>query len=99
MKRLGSADIGVSISLLFPKLPLVAGGGGLAKGFGGPVAPALIIAPALGDGGGRTGPWPGSRIGVSMFAGSRSMEVSAVFSSSEVSKGICTFSLGRLTSD
>ena len=34
----------------------VPGGGGLANGFGGPCAPALRIAPAEGDGGGKTTP-------------------------------------------
>jgi len=55
MKRLGSADFGVSTSL-YDELLLseVLGGGGLAKGFFGPVGPALSIALALGDcGGGR----------------------------------------------
>jgi hypothetical protein len=58
--RLGRAEIGVSILLLLLYALLfwlaVPGGGGRAKGFGGPVAPALRIAPADGDGGGRTTP-------------------------------------------
>jgi hypothetical protein len=47
--------MGVSISLRLPYAPL-AGGGGRAKGFGGPEAPALIRELALGEGGGRTTP-------------------------------------------
>lgn len=45
--------------------PVVPGGGGRAKGFGGPDAPALINALAEGDGGGRTtAEWPPSLAGV-----------------------------------
>ncbi len=56
----GSAEMGVSI-LLPPygwwfELALLVGGGGRAKGFGGPCAPALRMALALGDGGGNTTP-------------------------------------------
>jgi hypothetical protein len=50
----------------------VPGGGGRAKGFGGPWAPALSSAPADGDGGGKTTPvWVGSdfvRAGVAVTA-------------------------------
>lgn len=62
-KRLGNADIGVSMLLLLLYAlvfctvgAVVAGGGGRANGFGGPVAPALWIALAEGEGGGRTTP-------------------------------------------
>lgn len=44
--------MGVSISLRLPYAPLLAGGGGRAKGFGGPVAPALMRELADGEGGG-----------------------------------------------
>jgi hypothetical protein len=55
--RLGSAEIGVSISrLLLPYELLFVGGGGRANGFGGPVAPALKSELALGEGGGNTTP-------------------------------------------
>lgn len=59
-KRLGRAEMGVSMLLLLAYALLfcvaVPGGGGLANGFGGPCAPALRIAPAEGDGGGKTTP-------------------------------------------
>lgn len=62
-KRLGSAEMGVSMLLLLACALLlvlctvvVPGGAGLANGFGGPWAPALRMAPADGDGGGRTMP-------------------------------------------
>jgi hypothetical protein len=42
--------------LRLPYELLFDGGGGRAKGFGGPVAPALINEFALGDGGGKTTP-------------------------------------------
>ena len=61
MYRLGSAETGVSMSRprfesyasRFCELELV-GGGGRAKGFGGPAAPADKTADAEGDGGGNT---------------------------------------------
>lgn len=54
MYREGSADAGVSIKLWACGLLL---GGGRAKGFGGPVAPAdNNVVAAEGDGGGRTIP-------------------------------------------
>lgn len=53
---LGNAEIGVSaLSFLLPN-ELLTGGAGRANGFGGPEAPALSRALALGDGGGRTTP-------------------------------------------
>src|ERR1700760_1820764 len=108
MKRLGSAEMGVSSSrvefeLLPPPAPLVDGGSGRANALGGPVAPAERSAEAEGDGGGSTGPGvrPGSRIGVSMLlAVARfllSEEVSPPFplsASSASSAGICTLSFG-----
>ena len=48
--------MGVSISLREPYEPLFCGGGGRAKGLGGPVAPADMREFALGEGGGRTTP-------------------------------------------
>jgi hypothetical protein len=48
--------MGVSISFRFPYEPLTGGGAGRANGFGGPEAPALNRALALGDGGGSTTP-------------------------------------------
>lgn len=48
--------MGVSISPRLPYEPLFVGGAGRAKGFGGPVAPALMIELALGEGGGKTTP-------------------------------------------
>jgi hypothetical protein len=48
--REGSAEMGVSISLRLPYELLLAGGGGRAKGFGGPVAPALRREFADGEG-------------------------------------------------
>ena len=92
------------MSLLFPKEPLLTGGAGRAKGLGGPVAPALSNALALGEGGGRTTPeaFPGSP-----FTGAGcgapavvSFEDEFAVSSppSDCSLGICTFSRGRLAS-
>jgi hypothetical protein len=108
MKRLGSAEMGVSSSRvefapLPPPVPLVEGGSGRAKGFGGPVAPAERSAEADGDGGGSTGPGvrPGSRIGVRMLLAVAifllSEDVSPPFplsASSASSAGICTLSFG-----
>lgn len=56
----GNADIGVSmlLLLLYELLFACDGGCGRANGLGGPDAPALKIALALGDGGGRTTPVP-----------------------------------------
>lgn len=96
MNLLGSAEIGVSRSLLLPpKVPLVAGGAGRANGFGGPVAPALNNAlAALGEGGGNTAP---ARIGVTALpvVVACGDDPAVCFSSSECSLGICTFSRGR----
>jgi hypothetical protein len=88
-----------------PLAPLVGGGSGRAKGFGGPEAPAERSAEAEGDGGGRTGPGvsPGSRMGVRMLleflfevAAVRLSEAVSVpgFSSASSSAGICTLSFG-----
>ena len=110
----GKAEMGVSILLLFPLLlpngrspcPVLIGGAGLAKGLGGPVAPALSMALAEGEGGGSTTPeWFGS-LG---FAGGllsppppplecradATAEPSSA-SSSDCSAGIWTLSWGRL---
>lgn len=53
MKRLGKAEMGVSMLLLGAA---EVGGFGRANGFGGPCAPALSRALALGEGGGSTTP-------------------------------------------
>lgn len=76
------------------------GGGGRANGFGGPWAPALSIAPADGDGGGKTTPGrPFSALpfaGVEVLFPAESRDESAVaLPPSEVSLGICTFNCGR----
>lgn len=103
-KRLGSAEIGVSMLLLLLYALLfcvvVPGGGGRANGLGGPWAPALRIAPADGDGGGKTTPvWFVSAFafaGVSAFpAESREVDSAVALPRSEFSLGICTFSCGR----
>lgn len=119
-KRLGRAEIGVSIVLdalplvvdVFPLYPLpcdwVTGGGGRANGFGGPWAPALRIAPAEGEGGGKT-TLPGGGLSppftpvVLLPAESReddspvaSPVASPALPTSELSLGICTFNCGRL---
>lgn len=77
----------------------VLGGGGRANGFGGPWAPALRIAPADGEGGGRTTPVGGlSLAGVAALfpAESREDESAVALPRSEFSLGIWTFSCGRL---
>ena len=60
--RDGNADMGVSMLLLLLLYDWPCegppGGCGRANGFGGPDAPALRIALALGDGGGKTTPVP-----------------------------------------
>lgn len=114
-KRLGRAEMGVSMLLLLlleyaaPALfweedvTTADGGGGRAKGFGGPWAPALRRALAEGEGGGRTTPeWPVSelpRAGVAaVFPVDSRGEDSAVAlpASSEFSLGIWTFRRGLL---
>lgn len=80
----GSADIGVSISLNAAASRLEAcgfvliGGAGRAKGLGGPCAPALKSAPALGEGGGRTTPCEGGWWPAAVLAGCDVEEPSAV---------------------
>lgn len=110
-KRLGRAEIGVSM-LLFEAYEVVltvfcaavvVGGGGLANGFGGPVAPALSIALADGDGGGRTTPlwFPSCALAgvVTLFPPeSRDDDSAVALPRSEFSEGICTLSCGRFES-
>lgn len=108
---LGRADIGEATpsfhSLL---LGCLLGIFGRAKGFAGPVAPALRTAPALallGDGAGSTIPevWVGSS--APGFAGVAMVDLdvslgeasSALLASSDASPGICTRSCGRFASD
>lgn len=64
IKRDGSAEIGVAMSLRSRSPFDCEGGGGRANGFLGPVAPADNRADADGDGGGNRGP---SRIGVNVL--------------------------------
>lgn len=107
-KRLGNAETGVSILLLLAYAVLfcaapavVPGGGGLANGFGGPCAPALRMAPADGDGGGRTTPGglvselPLAGVCVLFPAESRADDSPVALPRSEFSLGICTVSFGR----
>ena len=98
----GSAEIGVSMSLKpagasrFAACGFVdMGGAGRAKGLGGPWAPALSKAPALGEGGGRT-TWEGGP-GWLVVGGWEVEEGSwaALVSPSLCSLGIWTLSLGR----
>ena len=103
MNLLGSAEMGVSIwfASRFIACGLVLmGGAGLANGFGGPCAPALSSAPALGLGGGRTTPCvrcpPGVTPGCGVFASSNA---DAVPSPSDCSAGICKFNFGRFASE
>ena len=75
------------------------GGGGRAKGFGGPVAPALSSEFALGDGGGKTTPEECDasvlRPGVAPVVPESFGDESAVaLPASDCSLGICTLSLG-----
>ena len=110
-KRDGSAELGVSISPRKPpklapppgppaaELLATPGGAGRANGFGGPVAPALRSALALGEGGGRTTPegWsPPALAGVADVWPDSLGDSSPPFSASEPSVGICTFNRGRL---
>lgn len=74
------------------------GGGGLANGFIGPVAPALSSALALGEGGGRTiiDECDASVLlcGVELVLVSFGEEPAVALPASECSLGICTLSLG-----
>lgn len=101
--------MGVSMLLLLllkepPLLGLLwLGGCGLAKGFGGPWAPALRMALALGEGGGRTTPeeWDASVLalgGVSEAVppDSRGEESAVAEPPSDCSLGIWTFRRGLL---
>lgn len=79
-------------------LPVLVGGGGLAKGFGGPCAPALSRALALGDGGGRTTPdeWLASVLPLAgvppvVSPDSRGEDSAVALPPSDGSLGICTF--------
>lgn len=82
-------------------MPLV-GGGGLAKGFGGPVAPALRREFADGEGGGRTTPEECDasvlRAGVAPEIESLGDESAVALPPSECSLGIWTRSFGLLLS-
>ena len=103
MKRLGKADMGVSM-LLFGAVE--DGGLGRANGLGGPCAPALRSALALGEGGGSTTPdeWLPSVPPAPLVDGpppavllaAWGEEVASPLPPSDTSSGICTFSCGRL---
>jgi hypothetical protein len=92
------------MSLRLPYELLFDGGGGRAKGFGGPVAPALIKEFALGDGGGRTTPDECeasvlARAGVAPVVPESLGDESAVaLPASDCSLGIWTRSLGFFAS-
>jgi hypothetical protein len=90
------------MSLRLPYELLLDGGGGRAKGLGGPVAPALSSEFALGDGGGRTTPEECDasvlRPGVAPVVPESFGDESAVaLPASECSLGICTLNLGLLS--
>ena len=90
--------------LLYDWLFCWEGGCGRAKGLGGPDAPALRMALALGDGGGSTTPVPEEWLAsVLAFLGVApvccSDDSSVALSASDCSSGICTFSLGLLAFD
>jgi hypothetical protein len=103
IKRLGSAETGVSIRLL----PLEFCGGcetgwGRAKGLGGPDAPAESRADADGDGGGRTTPEPEGcsedcpfRCAFAAVVAEWGEESPVALPPSDGSSGICTFRTGR----
>jgi hypothetical protein len=108
MKRLGSAETGVSIRV--PLLEFVCEvwetGCGRAKGLGGPEAPAERRAEAEGEGGGRTTPECESElflplgrrlepVGLVLERGLE-FESAVALPPSEGSSGICTFNTGRL---
>lgn len=84
----------MSFLLLPPLKPFTCdGGGGLANGFGGPVAPADSSALADGEGGGSTA--PGFCMGVLVAAAvAWSDRVEGPPSSSSSSFGICTVNFG-----
>lgn len=95
--RDGNADTGVSIVFLFSEYALEfccdVGGGGLAKGFGGPEAPAESKAEAEGEGGGSSIPlWLRSGFADRVSAPRGEPEPD---SSSSASDGIVRLSLGR----
>ena len=84
-------------------LVLFMGGWGRANGLGGPWAPALRIALALGDGGGSTTPdeWLASVLALAgvppaVPADCRGDDSAVALPPSDCSLGICTLSLGRL---
>lgn len=98
--------MGVSMLLLpydwWFAVALLSGGCGRAKGFGGPCAPALRMALALGEGGGKTTPdeWLASVLawaGVSPIvpADCRGEDSAVALPPSDCSLGICTVSRGR----
>jgi hypothetical protein len=88
--------MGVSMSFLLPPLKpfTLDGGGGLAKGFGGPLAPAESSALADGEGGGSTA--PGFWMGVLDAAAVACGDMPDPPSSSSSSFGICTVNFGPL---
>lgn len=101
MYREGSAEAGVSMLMWFWLLLVL--GGGRAKGFGGPVAPAdSNVVAADGDGGGSTSPdeceSPGRVVWevVSVECpGPAEVDSAVLLPASEGSSGICTLRRGR----
>jgi len=77
-------------------------GCGRANGFGGPEAPALRIADAEGEGGGRTtpelcsSPWSSLRVAAFDEERGEELESAVLLPPSEGSSGICTFNTGLL---
>lgn len=107
MKRLGSAETGVSITMLeLPCEGCETGWTGRANGFGGPVAPAESKADADGEGGGNTTPeeWESdprpfrARLPAALTeeCGLELSSAVALPPPSDASSGICTFKTGRL---
>lgn len=91
----GRAETGVSIFMLVLLFWL---GGGRAKGFGGPCAPAESSVGAEGEGGGRTTPvcaLDGRDVASVVAVPRGELDSAVALPPSDGSSGICTFSRGR----